>query len=161
MVIILFGVTGSGKTTIGRLLSGELGWKFYDADDFHTPANIEKMKRAIPLTDEDRKLWLERLRELISDSLAQRIDMVLACSALKEAYRKYLRVNDEVKFVFLKGDFKLIQERLKNRRGHFINPALLPSQFFTLEESQGKITVVDVAPSPAVIVRKIRDRIGI
>jgi|SRR5919109_845602 gluconokinase len=161
MVVIIFGVSGSGKTTIGRLLSSELGWMFYDADDFHPISNIEKMKQAIPLSDEDRKPWLERLRELIGTCLAQRVDAVLACSALKESYRQYLRIDEEVRFVFLKGEFGLIQERLRSRHGHFMDPSLLRSQFDALEEPKEEVIIVDVTSSPSMIVQMIRSGLGI
>jgi gluconokinase len=161
MVIILFGVSGSGKTTVGRLLADELGWKFYDADHFHPTANIEKMMRAAPLSDEDRWPWLERLRELIGTCLAQREDAILACSALKEAYRQYLRVDDEIRFIFLRGEFSLIQERLRNRHGHFMNIALLQSQFDTLEEPEEGVIVIDATPSPSIIVQEVRGCLGI
>jgi gluconokinase len=161
MVVILFGVAGSGKTTVGRLLSRELGWRFYDADDLHPISNIEKMKQGIPLSDEDRKPWLERVRELIRTCLAQRINAVLACSALKESYRQFLRIDEEVIFVFLKGEFGLIQERLRRRRGHFIDLSLLRSQFDTLEEPKEGAVVVDVTSSPSAVVETIRRSLGI
>lgn len=101
MIVIVFGVSGAGKTTIGKLLAEQLGWRFYEADDFHPRANIEKMYSGRPLTDEDRWPWLQRLREQIRGSLAAKENAVLACSALKHAYRDRLRVSDEVKFVFL------------------------------------------------------------
>ena len=102
--MITFGVSGAGKTTIGRLLAEELDWAFYEADDFHSPGNIEKMRHGVSLTDEDRRPWLERLRELITCCLAARENAVLACSALKETYCGYLRVSSDVKFVFLRGE---------------------------------------------------------
>jgi gluconokinase len=104
VVVIIFGVSGAGKTTIGKLLAEELGWRFCEADDFHPRANIDKMQRGIPLTDEDRWPWLKSLRELIKRCPAAGEDAVLACSALKERYRRYLRVNANVRFVFLRGD---------------------------------------------------------
>ena len=122
MVVIIFGVSGAGKTTIGQLLAQELGWRFYEADDLHSPANVEKMRRGVPLTDQDRWPWLESLRELIKRCVATGEDAVLACSALKEAYRRYLQVNTEVKLVFLRGEYALIAKQLRRRRGHFMNP---------------------------------------
>lgn len=155
MVVIMMGVTGSGKTTIGLLLARQLNWKFYDADEFHPPANIEKMHAGIPLTDEDRVPWLESLRDLVKNLLEQKTDGVLACSALRENYREYLLIDDRVKLIYLKGDFKLIENRLRKRRNHFMNPGLLQSQFDTLEEPRSGIPI-DIAPPPKVIVKNIR-----
>ncbi len=125
---------GNGKTTIGKLLAQEVGWRFYEADDFHSQANINKMRRGIPLTDEDRSPWLEILRQLIERSLEAGENAVLACSALKRRYRERLHVSGEVKFVFLRGDCALIEKQLRQRRGHFMNPELLPTQVADLEE---------------------------
>lgn len=136
MIIIVFGVSGVGKTTLGKLLAHELGWHFIEADDFHSAANIKKMRSGHPLTDGDRWPWLERLHEQIKRLLGARENAVLACSALKRAYRDRLRVNDDVKFVFLRGDYALLEKQLRSRHGHFMNPALLQSQFDDLEEPQ-------------------------
>ena len=158
MVIIIFGVSGAGKTTVGELLARELGWHFYEADDFHSPANIEKMRRRVPLTDDDRWPWLENLRELIKRCVASNENAVLACSALKRAYRKHLRIGPEVKLVFLRGDYALINEQLRHRHGHFMNPALLKSQFAALEEPQpdeGAITV-ESGKTPQELVEEIK-----
>src|SRR5215475_1502345 len=133
-MIIIFGVSGAGKTTVGKLLARELGWQFLEADDFHPAANIEKMRSGRPLTDEDRWPWLDRLREQIEQLLSAGENAVLACSALKRAYRDRLRVSDEVKFVFLRGDYVLVERQLRNRHGHFMNRRLLRSQFADLEE---------------------------
>jgi gluconokinase len=131
--IILFGVTGCGKTTIAKLLAEKLGWQFFDADDFHSAANVEKMRNGIPLTDEDRKGWLESLRTKIVESAESNTDITLACSALKVAYRTFLKGENDVKFVFLKADIELVKKRLDNRKNHFMNPKLIDSQFVTLE----------------------------
>ena len=158
MVIIVFGVAGAGKTTIGELLAQELHWKFYDADDFHPPVNIEKMERGEPLTDEDRQPWLESLRETIKRSLAANENAVLACSALKRKYRERLRINTGVKFVFLHGSRARIAEQLKQRHGHFMSPALLDSQFADLEEPEPSenVLTVELGDDPHELVEKIK-----
>jgi gluconokinase len=159
--IILFGVTGAGKTTIGLLLAAELGWPFYDADDFHPAANVEKMRRGIPLTDADRKPWLDSLHHLIKTSLDEGKPGILACSALRESYREYLQVGEGVEYVYLRGDFDLIQQRLAGRVGHYMNPALLRSQFDALEEPGRGETIIPVDQSPAAIVGEIRRELGV
>lgn len=155
MVFVVFGVSGSGKTTIGSLLAETMGWNFYDADNFHPAANVEKMRQGIPLTDADRIPWLDSLRELIKRCKANQENAVLACSALRDSYRKFLKTGGDVQFIFLKGDYNLIQERLSIRKGHFMNPGLLMSQFKTLEEPKEDVLVVDVAPTPEEIVQTI------
>jgi gluconokinase len=161
--VIVFGVSGSGKTTIGKLLAQELGWRFYEADDFHPRSNIEKMRSGRPLTDEDRWPWLERLREQITRSLAAKENVVLACSALKRAYRERLGVSDDVKFVFLRGDYALIERQLRRRRGHFMNPALLQSQFADLEEPEPNedVITIDLGRSPQELVEEIKAKLGL
>jgi gluconokinase len=162
VIIIIFGVSGAGKTVIGQLLAQELGWKFYDADDFHSAANLEKMHRGIPLTDEDRQPWLKSLRDLIKRCLAAGENVVLACSALKESYRRYLRISAEVKLVYLRGDYELIAAQLRQRRGHFMNPALLQSQFADLEEPRpGEAVVIELGRSPAELVQEIKTKLEI
>ncbi len=163
MVVIIFGVSGAGKTTVGQLLAQELGWRFYEADDFHSPANVEKMRRGVPLTDQDRWPWLESLRELIKRCVATGEDAVLACSALKEAYRRYLQVNAEVKLVFLRGEYALVAEQLRRRRGHFMNPGLLQSQFADLEEPRpGEASIViELGRSPRKLVQEIKSKLRI
>ena len=136
MIVIVFGVSGAGKTTIGKLLAEQFGWRFYEADDFHSSANVEKMRSGLPLADEDRWPWLNLLREQITRSLTAKENAVLACSALKRVYRERLRIGDDVKFVFLRGNYGLIERQLRRRRGHFMNPALLQSQFADLEEPE-------------------------
>src|SRR5271166_1959634 len=126
MVVVLMGVTGSGKTTVGKVLATELGWKFRDADDYHPLKNVEKMHRGIPLTDEDRKPWLQTLATMIDDARDRGDNIVLACSALKHAYQEYLRQHlDVVHYVCLCGPSEVIQKRLASRTRHFMNPALL------------------------------------
>jgi gluconokinase len=161
VVIIIFGVSGAGKTTIGELLARELGWHFYEADDFHSPANVEKMRYGVPLTDEDRWPWLDSLRELVKRCVAAGENTVLACSALKRAYRKHLRVSAEVKFVFLHGDYALISKQVRHRRGHFMNPGLLRSQFADLEEPQPdeEVTTIGLGRTPQELVNEIKRKL--
>ena len=154
------GVAGSGKTTVGRALAAELGWRFYDADDFHPPASVEKMARGVPLDDADRLPWLETLRALVRAGLERGENAVLACSALKAVYRDYLLLDGRVKLVYLKGKFDLIQKRLANRRGHFMSAAMLESQFAALEEPEQEFHL-DISTTPAEIVRAIRLRFGV
>jgi gluconokinase len=161
MIIILMGVSGSGKTTIGERLAQALGWPFYDGDQFHPPANVAKMQQGMPLTDEDRWPWLQVLRTHIETWVQQGMSAVLACSALKQAYREYLIIDEaEVKLVYLKGDYDLIQERLAQRRGHFMPPGLLASQFATLEEPKQGV-VVDIVHPPETIVALIREQLRV
>jgi gluconokinase len=163
VIVIVFGVSGAGKTTVGKLLARDLGWEFYEADDFHPRANIDKMRRGIPLTDEDRWPWLDRLRDQVTRSLAAKENAVLACSALKRAYRERLRVNEDVKFVCLRGDYTLVENQLRRRRGHFMNPALLKSQFADLEEplrSEGAITI-KLERTPQELVKEIKTKLGL
>ena len=161
MVVIIFGVSGAGKTTIGQVLAKELGWRFYEADDFHPQTNIEKMREGVPLTDQDRWPWLESLRELITRCIARGENAVLACSALKRAYREHLRVSEEVKLVFLRGDYALVAEQLCHRHGHFMNPALLRSQFDDLEEpdpDEDAITI-QLGRPPQELVEEIKTKL--
>jgi gluconokinase len=154
-------VTGAGKTTIGQLLAQELEWEFYDADDFHSVANIAKMKDGVPLTDEDRQPWLGRLRELVEQCLIAGNNAVLACSALKKTYRDCLRVNEGVKFVFLRGNRRKISEQLQHRHEHFMNPVLLDSQFEDLEEPQPSehALLLELGPSPGDLVELIKTKL--
>jgi gluconokinase len=160
MVAIVMGVVGAGKTTIGRLLAEQLQWQFADADDFHPASNVEKIRHGIALNDEDREPWLASLRRKVSDWIAEDIDAVLACSALKQSYRSDLQVGPEVHFVYLKGSPELIAERLRARQGHFANEQILSSQFDDLEEPQGAL-IVDIAESPEQIVTIIREGLGL
>jgi len=155
MIIIIMGVAGSGKTTIGSLLADELGWAFYDADDFHSEANRAKMSQGIALTDEDRAGWLLSLKDLIVQNIQQNTSAVLACSALKNSYRETLKVNERVKFIYLRGTYEQIKARLINRSGHYMSAGMLESQFQTLEEPQDILTI-DISNSPQDIVTLIR-----
>jgi gluconokinase len=161
VIVIIFGVSGAGKTTVGKLLAEEVGWHFYEADDFHSRANIDKMRRGIPLTDADRWPWLESLRQLIERSLKAGENAVLACSALKRAYRERLRLSDEVKFVFLRGDYALIEKQLRRRHGHFMDPDLLRSQFADLEEPKPDehVITIDLGRTPQEIVEEIKRKL--
>jgi gluconokinase len=163
VIVIIYGVSGAGKTTVGKLLARKLGWHFLEADDFHPEANVEKMRSGHPLTDEDRWPWLECLREQIKRSLAAGENAVLACSALKRKYRDCLRVNSDVKFVFLRGEYALIEEQLSQRRGHFMNPALLRSQFADLEEPQpdDSVLTIELGRTPQELVEQIKTKLHI
>jgi gluconokinase len=141
MIILLMGVSGAGKTTVGKLLAAALHCEFADADDYHSAANIEKMRNRIPLTDADREPWLETLRALIANWIAARQTAVLACSALKQTYRDQLRVSPEKKIVYLRVSPDLLHERLRRRAGHFMTEAMLTSQLDTLEEPHDALVV--------------------
>jgi len=160
MVVIVMGVVGAGKTTVGSLLAQQLGWTFADADDFHPQGNVEKIGRGIPLTDEDRQPWLERLRAEITTSIAHGRNVVLACSALKRSYRQQLETGPEVRFVYLQGSADLIAERLRSRQGHFASEQILASQFAELEEPETGVTV-GITSSPPEIAAEIREKLGL
>jgi gluconokinase len=161
MIVIIFGVSGAGKTTIGKLLAHELRWRFIEADDFHPAANVEKMRSGRPLTDEDRWPWLERLHEEIKRSIDVGESAVLACSALKRAYRDRLRASEGVKFVFLRGDYALVEKQLRSRRHHFMNPDLLQSQFDDLEEPESleDVLTVQLGGTPEEILGEIKAKL--
>jgi len=160
VVVIVMGVTGAGKTTVGELLAGQLGWEFADADSFHSPANIEKMRQGIPLDDADRGPWLEAMRNAIARWIAEKRNVALACSALKKTYRQELAVSRDVKVVYLKGSYELISDRLHLRHGHFATEKILADQFATLEEPGDGVTVgIDLSPEE--IVKEIRERLGL
>ena len=148
MFIIFMGVSGCGKTTIGKKTADLFGVAYYEGDDYHPPENVEKMSQGIPLSDEDREGWLETLSKLIKEKLDVGESGVLSCSALKETYREKLRVNSElVRFVYLKGTYDLIRSRMKARTGHYMPADLLKSQFEALEEPKDVFTV-DVGKDP-------------
>jgi gluconokinase len=162
MVLVLMGVSGTGKTTIGKVLAADLGWAFVEGDDFHPTANIEKMNAGIPLNDDDRCPWLQALRDRVNKACEQGEDIVLACSALKHDYREYLERHDPecVHYVYLHGPEGLIRRRLAERKGHFMNPTLLQSQFEVLEPPAGALQV-DITPAPEVIAAEIRRKLGL
>ncbi len=160
MIVILMGVVGVGKTTVGRLLAQQLKWKFADADDFHPAANIEKIRRGIALNDDDRRPWLKLLRASIANWSSAGVNVVLACSALKENYRQQLTTGPDVRFVYLKGSADLIARRLRSRQGHFADGQILVSQIADLEEPEAAIAV-DVDKLPEQIVAEIRKKLGL
>ena len=160
MFIVLTGVAGSGKTTVGKLLAENLGWRFYEGDDFHPAANVEKMRRGVALTDVDRMPWLDALRAVIQAALQVDGNGILACSALKRSYREHLRVNEDVIFVHLAATPDVIQRRLEQRKGHFMNPSLMDSQFAALETPQDAF-ILDASLPAAVLVRKVRQALHI
>lgn len=138
------GVAGCGKTTLGRALADRLGWEFLDADDFHPKQNVDKMSRGEPLNDDDRRPWLEELRDLLREIHAQGRSAVLACSALKQSYRDILNASGaSPRWVFIRGTQDQISARLASREGHFMKPGMLLSQLATLEEP-ANATVLDV-----------------
>jgi gluconokinase len=136
------GVSGCGKITVGEALAQELDCPFYDGDDFHPPENIVKMANGVPLNDEDRKLWLAALAELIAEHLGKGETAVLACSALKRSYRDQLRVNEQVQFIYLEGEFDLIWQRMLSRRNHYMKPEMLQSQFEALEPPRANEAII-------------------
>jgi gluconokinase len=160
LVIVIMGVSGSGKTTVGTRLASQLGWRFADADDYHTAASVEKMRNGVPLTDADRGPWLEELRLLIVGWIGEGKNGVLACSALKHVYRERLRASDSVRFVYLKVRRDLLSQRLLERYDHYMKESMLDSQLKALEEPVDAI-VVDADASPDSIVRAIRENLSL
>jgi gluconokinase len=160
MIILLMGVSGVGKTAVGQALAQKLAWRFVDADGFHSPTNIAKMHAGIALDDVDRAPWLQSLHNAIESWIAAGDSVVLACSALKESYRRQLVVGPQVKLVFLRADFAVVTEHLAHRHGHFMNPALLQSQFDTLEAPADALTI-NASNSIAEIVADICAGLGL
>lgn len=155
MIVVLIGVTGVGKTTLGKLLAARCGMIFYDGDDHHPPANVEKMRSGIPLQDSDRWPWLDQLNQLLRTAHTQHRSVVLACSALKKSYRERLSIGcDDVRFVLLSGEDQLIRQRLAGRKGHYMNPALLDSQIATLEATADCL-LLDISDPPEALVERI------
>jgi gluconokinase len=160
MILVIIGVSASGKSTVGRLLAAHLGWTFYEGDDFHSEANVQKMRRGVPLNDRDRTPWLKAIRKLIRAAVDRGENLVIACSALKKSYRRMLRVNGHVAFIYLKANRALIRQRLKRRTGHFMNPDLIESQFKTLETPKSALQI-DAGLAPAEIVQLIRNHLSV
>ncbi|AFZ23916.1 gluconate kinase, SKI family [Cylindrospermum stagnale PCC 7417] len=160
MIILVMGVSGAGKTTISQLLAESLNWEFSDADTFHSPANLEKMRRGIPLDDADRMPWLQDLQTAIQQWLKEDKNVVLACSSLKASYRQFLLFDNRIQLVYLKGTFEILQKRLQERQNHFMTAKLLQSQFDALEEPVNAICV-EISEPPEVIVKNLRAALGI
>ncbi len=159
MIIIIMGVSGVGKSTVGAVLAERLGWSFRDADDYHSESNIQKIKNGIPLTDDDRKPWLASLRELIR--VGGDPGMVLACSALKQSYRDFLKDGrQDVAFVYLRGERGIVEERLRGRKGHFAGPKILDGQLRDLEEPEDAL-VIDASRDPESIAGEIISALGL
>jgi gluconokinase len=159
MVVVVMGVSGSGKTVVGEALATRLNWAFEDADSWHPVSNVEKMRRGVALTDEDREPWIRGLNHAIRNWIAEKRNVALACSALREWHREALRAGlheESIRFVFLKGTYEEIDRRLKNRVGHFMAESLLESQFAVLEEpDSSEALAIDVNPPVATIVDAI------
>jgi gluconokinase len=160
MILLVMGVTGSGKTTVANLLADRLGWQFLEADDFHSPANKQKMHAGIPLTNEDRIPWLQSIHQELLRQHKQGSNIVLACSALKAEYRRVLEAGLPLKVIYLRGGYELIRARLHARHGHFAGEAILADQFANLEEPHDAIAVNVEAP-PEQIVNEIIAALGL
>jgi gluconokinase len=162
VIVVLMGVAGSGKSTVGKLLAHDLGWTFIEGDDFHPPSNVEKMRRGVPLNDDDRRPWLDAIRKRLEQASQAGENVVLACSALKHQYQHYLSAYrpENVRFVYLSGSEEVIRRRLADRTGHFMNPALLQSQFEDLEPPADALRV-DIGHSPEVIAAEVRAKLKI
>jgi gluconokinase len=158
MIVVVIGVSGSGKSTIGTALARAIGCQFLEGDTLHSQANIDKMSRGIPLDDDDREPWLAEVHKRMADASERGMDLVVACSALKQAYRQTLERGLELKWVYLKGSHALFRSRLQQRTAHFMKANMLESQFDALEEPSNAI-IVDAASSPEVIVERILQQI--
>jgi gluconokinase len=162
VIVIVMGAAGAGKSTIGAAFAASLGWVFIDADDFHTAANIERMRRGIGLTDEERLPWLTRVRHALLAAKANGQSAVVACSALKRRYRQLLTAGvEDARFVHLQADEELLKERLRARRGHFAGPGLAATQLHDLEPPEDEALIVDASLPPHVLVSEMRRALGV
>lgn len=158
MIIVIMGVSGSGKTTIGTMLADAIGCRFLEGDSLHSKESIEKMSHGIPLTDSDRAPWLAAIRSCILKSFKRGENLVVGCSALKQQYREFLAKDIPITWVYLKGSAELVRSRMENRSSHFMKAGMLASQFDTLEEPSDAI-VVDISPTPSAIVSQILEQL--
>jgi gluconokinase len=160
VIVVLMGVAGAGKSTVGAALAAALDWPFVDADDFHSGANVDKMRRGVPLTDDDRAPWLARVHDRIAET-ARRGNAVLACSALRPAYREAIADGiGDVRWVLLEASEAVLARRLLTRTGHFAGPELLPTQLATLEPPADALVIRANQPVPA-IVQELRRALGL
>ena len=162
MIALIMGVSGCGKTKVGKALARSLGWRFIDADDLHPQSNVDKMASGVPLTDDDRWPWLDRIVAEMQRATAAGEHLVVACSALKQVYRDRLASGGDVRVIYLKGDAATIEPWIARRKGHYMPPSLLSSQFAALEEPEDAV-VVDIRQpleaKVALITRALRDRL--
>jgi gluconokinase len=157
-IVVVMGVSGSGKTTVGQKIASLLGFAFCDGDDLHSPANIDKMRRGVPLDDADRSEWLRLVRERIDRARRSDEALVVACSALKESYRRALGLPDRsVALVYLRVSLAVVEERMRERKDHFMPPALAPSQYAILEEPEDAIVVDADQPPDSVAGQVVRE----
>jgi gluconokinase len=160
VIVTVMGVAGAGKTTIGQLLARQLSWEFVDADSFHSQASVEKIRQGLALSDADRAPWLQALHDAVEQWTEENRNVVLACSALKRSYREEIGIGPGRQWVYLRGSYDLIAERMRNRHGHFATEPLLASQFATLEEPEDVITV-DTSHTPEEIVAEICKKLAL
>jgi gluconokinase len=161
MIVVLMGVSGSGKTTVGEDLARRVGWRYFDADDYHPAENVEKMRSGVALTDADRWPWLDRLNRLLRERESTGENTILGCSALKQRYRDRLAQGlQDVRWIYLKGAFELIQSRLEARKHRYMPASLLRSQFQTLEEPTDAL-IVDIADPPERLAERIADALSV
>ena len=158
MIVLVMGTTGAGKTTVGKLLAEKLNWIFLDADDFHPPANVAKMKQGIPLDDADRVPWLAATHDRLASETAAGKNCVLACSALKHSYRETIRAGLDVRTVYLKGTYEEMRAHILARHGHFAGEGILAGQFRDLEEPTDAI-IEPVTLHPEEIVKQVREKL--